>query len=135
MQNCNVYNDLAWNILYDRESKIQHDLRLEHGNPLVFGPADDRRGIVLDGVKPRVVKVKDTQESALWVHDETDPGAALVLAQLSSPEFPIATGVLLRAEEPVYEEILVEQERKAISDHGRGEIEKLLLSGETWKVA
>ena len=135
LQNCNVYNDLAWNILYDRESKIQHELKLEHGKPLVFGPADDRRGIVLDGVKPRVVKVKDTPESALWVHDEADPVAALVLAQLSSPEFPIATGVLLRTESPVYEEILIEQEQKAIGDRGRGEIEKLLLSGETWKVA
>jgi 2-oxoglutarate ferredoxin oxidoreductase subunit beta len=135
LQNCNVYNDLAWNILYDRESKIQHELKLEHGKPLVFGPADDRRGIVLDGVKPRVVKVKDTPESALWVHDEADPVAALVLAQLSSPEFPIATGVLLRTESPVYEDILIEQEQKAIGDRGRGEIEKLLLSGETWKVA
>ena len=135
LQNCNVYNDLAWNILYDRESKIQHELKLEHGKPLVFGPADDRRGIVLDGVKPRVVKVKDTPESALWVHDEADPVAALVLAQLSSPEFPIATGVLLRTESPVYENILIEQEQKAIGDRGRGEIEKLLLSGETWKVA
>jgi len=135
LQNCNVYNDLAWNILYDRESKIQHELRLEHGKPLSFGPVDDRRGLVLDGIKPRVVKAKDTPESALWVHDETDPGAALVLAQLSSPEFPIATGVLLRTEGPVYEEILIQQEQKAIGDRGPGEIGKLLLSGETWKVA
>src|ERR1700716_741055 len=31
LQNCNVYNDLAWNVLYDRESKALHELRLQHG--------------------------------------------------------------------------------------------------------
>jgi 2-oxoglutarate ferredoxin oxidoreductase subunit beta len=85
LQNCNVYNDLAWNVLYDRESKIQHELRLEHGKPLLFGPADDRRGLVLEGVKPKVVRVKDVPESALWVHDETDRGTALILASSGRP--------------------------------------------------
>jgi 2-oxoglutarate ferredoxin oxidoreductase subunit beta len=134
LQNCNVYNDLAWNILYDRESRIAHELRLEHGKSLLFGPVDDRRGLVLDGVKPKAVRAKDVSESALWVHDETDREAALVLAQLSSPEFPIATGVLLSAEAPVYEEILVQQEQTAIADRGPGDIGKLLVSGDTWKV-
>jgi 2-oxoglutarate ferredoxin oxidoreductase subunit beta len=59
LQNCNVYNDLAWNVLYDRESKALYELKLQHGKPLVFGTADDRRGLVLEGVKPKVVKVKD----------------------------------------------------------------------------
>src|SRR5881296_1363433 len=63
LQNCNVYNDLAFNVLYDRESKILHELRVEHGAPLVFGPADDRRGLVLDGVTPTVVRAKDVPES------------------------------------------------------------------------
>jgi len=134
LQNCNVYNDLAWNILYDRESKVAHELRLEHGKPLLFGPVDDRRGLMLEGIRPKVVKAKDVPESALWVHDEADSEAALVLAQLPSPEFPIATGVLLSVEATVYEEILVEQERKAIADRGPGQIEKLLRSGDTWKV-
>ncbi len=28
LQNCNVYNDMAWGVLYDRESKVMHELRL-----------------------------------------------------------------------------------------------------------
>ena len=59
LQNCNVYNDMAWSVLYDRESKVLHELRLEHGKPLAWGPLDDRRGLVLEGVKPKVVKVAD----------------------------------------------------------------------------
>ena len=54
LQNCNIYNDMAWGILYDRESKIEHELRVEHGKPLVFGPAHARKGLVLDGLKAHV---------------------------------------------------------------------------------
>ena len=135
LQNCNVYNDLAWNALYDREQKVQYELRLEHGKPLLFGPPDDRRGLVLEGVKPKVVHVKDVQESALWVHDETDRGTALVLSQLWAPDYPIPLGVLAATDgETTYEEILIEQEQQAISERGPGDIAKLLVSGETWKI-
>ena len=135
LQNCNVYNDLAWNVLYDKDSKILHECRLEHGKPITFGPADDRRGLVLEGLKPKVVNVKDVPESALWVHDAADRATAMLLAQLWSPEYPIPLGTLLRQEgETTYEEILIQQEQKAISDRGPGDIAKLLMAGETWKI-
>jgi 2-oxoglutarate ferredoxin oxidoreductase subunit beta len=134
LQNCNIYNDLAWNILYDRESRIQHELRLDHGKPFMFGPLDDRRGLVLDGVHARVVRVKDVPESTLWVHDETDIAAALVLANLPSPEFPIPIGVLARTQAPVYEELLLEQEGRTIAERGPGDIATLLVSGDTWRI-
>jgi 2-oxoglutarate ferredoxin oxidoreductase subunit beta len=135
LQNCNVYNDLAWNALYDREQKIQYELKLEHGKPLLFGPVDDKRGLVLEGVKPKVVKVKDVPEQALWVHDETDRGTALILAHLWAPEYPIPLGVLAATTgEHTYEDIVFQQEQRAISERGPGDIAKLLMSGETWKI-
>ncbi len=134
LQNCNVYNDLAWNVLYDRELKITHELRLEHGKPLVFGPVDDRHGLVLEGATPRVVRVKDVPESALWTHDEADPWKAYVLAHLSPPDFPIPIGVLADVPATVYEEVLLEQERKAIAERGPGDLAALLVSGDTWRI-
>jgi 2-oxoglutarate ferredoxin oxidoreductase subunit beta len=134
LQNCNVYNDLAWNILYDRESKIMHELKLEHGKPLVFGPVDDRHGLLLEAAKPRVARVKDVPESALWVHDETDPWKAHVLAQLSDPDFPIPIGILLNVDASVYEEVLIQQEQKAIAERGPGDLAALLVSGDTWRI-
>jgi len=135
LQNCNVYNDLAWNVLYDRESKVQHELRLEHGKPLTFGPADDRRGLVLEAVKPKVVRVKDVPESALWVHDETDRATSLVLAQLWAPDYPIPLGVLAsEADAPIYESLVLQQEQKVIAERGPGDIAALLRSGETWTI-
>src|SRR5438309_5727569 len=109
LQNCNVYNDLAWNVIYDRESKVQHELRLEHGKPLLFGPPDDRRALIMEGVTPRVVRAKDVPESALWVHDEKNVNAAKLLADLFAPDFPIPVGVLTAVDAPVYEDLMLEQ--------------------------
>jgi 2-oxoglutarate ferredoxin oxidoreductase subunit beta len=135
LQNCNVYNDLAWNVLYDRESKVLHELRIEHGKPLIWGPTDDRRGLVLEGMTPKVVKVSEVPESALWVHDETSRAAAQLLSQLWAPEYPIALGTLVNeVGQPVYEDLLVEQEERAVTDRGPGDIAKLLHSGETWTI-
>jgi len=134
LQNCNVYNDLAWNVIYDRESKVQHELRLEPGKPLLFGPPDDRRALVLEGVRPKVVRAADVPADRVWVHDETDSATALVLAQLFAPEYPIPLGVLASKQETTYEEILIHQEEEAISKRGAGDIAKLLHSGETWKI-
>ncbi len=135
LQNCNVYNDLAWNVLYDRESKVQHELRLQHGKPLIFGPADDKKGLVLEGVKPKVVSVKDVPESALWVHDENDRGTALILAQLWAPDYPIPVGVMANEQgAPIYEDLVLQQEQKVIADRGEGDIDALLRSGETWTI-
>ncbi|MBI4246934.1 MAG: 2-oxoacid:ferredoxin oxidoreductase subunit beta [Candidatus Rokubacteria bacterium] len=134
LQNCNVYNDLAWNALYEKDSKLQHELRLEHGKPLLFGPPDARRALIMDGVVPKVVSATAVAASALWVHDETNLNAAKLLADLWVPAFPIPIGVLSAIEVPCYEEILLAQEERAISERGSGDIVKLLHSGDTWKI-
>jgi 2-oxoglutarate ferredoxin oxidoreductase subunit beta len=134
LQNCNVYNDLVWNAVYEKESKLQHELRLEHGKPLLFGPADRRQAVVMDGVTPRVIAAADVDARALWVHDEKNVNAAKLLADLWIPEFPIPVGVFAAVEGPCYEEVLLGQEQRAISERGPGDIAKLLTSGDTWKI-
>jgi 2-oxoglutarate ferredoxin oxidoreductase subunit beta len=135
LQNCNVYNDMVWSVMYDKESKLAHELRLQQGKPLIFGPPDNRRAVVMEGVTPKVAAAKDVAEGALWVHDETNVNAAKILADLWTPDFPVPTGVFSAIDAPVYEDILLEQERRAISERGPGEIAKLLTSGDTWKIS
>jgi 2-oxoglutarate ferredoxin oxidoreductase subunit beta len=134
LQNCNVYNDLAWNVLYDKETKVAAELRLQPDKPLLFGAPDDRRALIMDGVRPKVVRAADVPAGASWVHDETNLNAAKLLADLFAPEFPIPTGVLAAVDAPVYEEVLLQQEQRAISERGPGDIAKLLTSGDTWKI-
>ena len=134
LQNCNVYNDLAWNVLYDKESKVLHELRLEHGKPLLFGPADARKAVIMQGVTPKVVDAKGVPESALWIHDEKNINAAKLLANLFAPDFPVPIGVLEAIEAPIYEDVVIEQETRALSERGPGDIAKLLTSGDAWKI-
>jgi len=122
-------------VMYDKEQKLQYELRLEHGKPLLFGPPDDRRAVIMDGVRPKVVTAKDVPASALWVHDEHNVNAAKLLADLFAPDFPIPIGVLAAVEGPVYEQIMLDQEQKAISERGPGDIAKLLTSGDTWRIS
>ena len=135
LQNCNVYNDMVWKVMYEKESKLAHELRLQQGKPLLFGPPDDRRAVVMEGVTPKVVPAKDVAEGASWVHDEANVNAAKILADLWTPDFPVPIGVFSAIDAPVYEDILLEQERRAISERGPGEIAKLLTSGDTWKIS
>jgi 2-oxoglutarate ferredoxin oxidoreductase subunit beta len=134
LQNCNVYNDLAWKALYDKESKLQYELRLEPGKPLLFGPPSDRKALIMEGLTPKVVAAKDVPESALWIHDEQNVNAAKLIADLFAPDFPIPIGVLSDVADPVYEDIILDQEQRAIADRGPGDIAKLLTSGDTWKI-
>ena len=134
LQNCNVFNDMAWGALYDKDQKLKYELKIEHGKPLTFGAADDQSGLVLDGLTPRVVKVKDTEPDKLWVHDENNRNAAAILGQLFAPDFPIPLGVISNQPGiPTYEERAGAQEEAALAK-GPGSLDRLLRGGETWTV-
>jgi 2-oxoglutarate ferredoxin oxidoreductase subunit beta len=116
--------------------KTQFELKLEHGKPLVFGPPADQSGFVLEGLKPKVVKVKDVAPEKLWVHDEKDKRQGMLLSQLFAPEYPIPLGVLHVEEgQRSYEDVVIAQEEAALKEKGKGDISQLLNSGETWKVS
>ena len=55
-QNCNVFNDGAWDYATDRDTKADTTLELEHGKPLIFGKNRDK-GIRLNGMDPEVVEL------------------------------------------------------------------------------
>ena len=81
-----------------------------------------------------MVAAKDVPESALWIHDEKNVNAAKLVADLFAPDFPIPIGVLTDIDAPVYEDVMLDQEQRAISERGPGDIAKLLTSGDTWKI-
>ena len=52
LQNCNIFNDGAFNDVSDKAIKADHQLVLEHGKPLIFGKNRDK-GIRMNGHAPR----------------------------------------------------------------------------------
>jgi 2-oxoglutarate ferredoxin oxidoreductase subunit beta len=131
-QNCNVFNDGAFEIMTEKESKPFHTVFVEHGKPLVF--ANGTKGIVLDGLTPKVVDMDSVSADALWVHDETDSIKAYILSRFfDNPDLPRPFGVLYVNDKPTFEEIMNRQlKEKSIAD--KQAAFKQLLQAGSWEV-
>jgi len=139
-QNCNIFNDGAFEIYTDKGTKAQETLFLEHGKPLVFG-ANKEKGIRIDGMRPVVVNFEDGQYNAddCWIHDENDFFKAQILVRLfDDPKrdghYPRPFGVFFQTERACYEDVMAMQIEEAISTRGEGDLQKLLRGKEVWEI-
>ncbi|MGF1597436.1 MAG: 2-oxoacid:ferredoxin oxidoreductase subunit beta [Acidimicrobiales bacterium] len=136
-QNCNVFNDGAYDPVLKRDNRPNMMIDLEHGKPIRFG-ADNERGVaIVDGVM-RVVDVADVGEDAILIHDERleDPSRAFALGQLANDNHSPTPFGILRAVDtaPEYAEAFNNQLLTANQKSGPGDLEALLRSGATWTV-
>jgi 2-oxoglutarate ferredoxin oxidoreductase subunit beta len=151
LQNCNIFNDYAFDHFVDREVRNKYNVTLEHGKPLVFG---DKRelGIRLNGLKPEVVKLGENgiTEKDLIVHDEHNPTLAAILSRLNPPAtekdmevalsknpgeiMPLPIGIFRNDRLPTLEERVENQIAEQKQKKGDGEVRKLLFSGDMWDV-
>lgn len=135
-QNCNVFNDGAWDYATDKATKADTVIELEHGKPLVFGKKREK-GIRINGMTPEVVELgKGVSEDDLLFHDERapEPTLAYLLSRMRHPEFPEPIGVFRAIEAPRYDVELNKQIESARQQRGEGDLNKLFNSGDTWTV-
>jgi 2-oxoglutarate ferredoxin oxidoreductase subunit beta len=135
-QNCNVFNDGAFEFATTKTTKDDVQLRLEHGKPLVFGKNKDKGIRMGAGFKLEVVNVADVDPATILTHDEQAEGPTLAFleASLDVPKFPISLGVLRAVERPSYDGMVADQEKRALDKLGPGNLEKLIRGSETWIV-
>ncbi|SFW72077.1 2-oxoacid:ferredoxin oxidoreductase subunit beta [Chitinophaga sancti] len=138
-QNCNIFNDGAFEVFTEKSSKAEQAIFLEQGQPLVFG-AQKNKGIRLDGLKPVVVELgAEYSAEDLWIHDEHDFYKAQILTRMFDDpriegHFPRPFGVFYQGFRPTYEEQLNFQVEDAFSKRGPGDLDKLLAGKETWTI-
>ena len=135
-QNCNVFNDGAFEYATDRNTKGDTTIEIEHGKPLIFGKNRDK-GIRLNGMEPEIVELgKGISVDDLLFHDEKapEPSLAYLLSRMRHPEFPEPIGVFRAVDHPKYDEELNKQIENARKNRGEGKIEELLNAGETWTI-
>jgi 2-oxoglutarate ferredoxin oxidoreductase subunit beta len=137
LQNCNIFNDGAWDALTEKELRDDQTIALEHGKPLVFGKNRDK-GIRINGLELEVVPLGNgVTEKDLVVHDERNasPAYAFLLSRMDhAPGFPTPIGVLRAVDAPRYEVAMAEQIRQVTAKKGKGELAALLRAGDTWEV-
>jgi len=133
LQNCNIFNDGAFNDVSDKQIKADHQLVLENGKPLIFGKNRDK-GIRMNGQRPEVVTLGNgVSESDIVVHDESNLSLAFMLANFEAP-MPTPLGVFYATSRQTYEGAINKQLEDAKAKTGPGDLKKLLSSGDTWRV-
>jgi 2-oxoglutarate ferredoxin oxidoreductase subunit beta len=135
-QNCNVFNDGAFDVLREKPQGVHNQIRLVHGEPIVF---DEGTRCVVVGENGRLVigNTADVPADSIVVHDmHGRPSLAFALAHLShGPTEPTAIGVFREFERPVYGQAMNDQLDRATERLGKGDLGALLHSGDTWTVS
>jgi len=134
-QNCNVFNDGAFDLLREKAQGTHNQIRMVQGEAIVF---DQGTRCVTVGENGRLViaATADTPQDRIIVHDTHGrPSLAFALAHLSrGPTEPTCIGVFREVERPVYGQAMNEQLARATERLGKGDLSKLLHSGDTWSV-
>ncbi len=136
-QNCNVFNDKAFQQLTGKEERVENRIDLKAGQPIVFGPGDNKAVVLRDG-SAVVVERSSVPESEILVHDPTrsDPSVAFALTRLShGPYGPTPLGIFRSVDRPTYEDQMSRQLVEAQARRGAGDLAALIRSQGTWEVA
>ncbi|WP_062207781.1 2-oxoacid:ferredoxin oxidoreductase subunit beta [Streptomyces sp. NBRC 109706] len=144
-QNCNIFNDGAFEVLKDKKQAQEAVIRLEHGEPIRFGlPAEDglgEKGVVRDPESGdlRVIDVATEGTDGILVHNAhaASPTTAFALSRLADPQTLHRTpiGVFRSVPRPAYEDQMAEQLDLAVERQGKGDLGALLAGNDTWTVA
>jgi 2-oxoglutarate/2-oxoacid ferredoxin oxidoreductase subunit beta len=135
-QNCNVFNDGAFDQILSRDIRADNLIPLVHGEPIRFG-ATGEKGVSLRDGQASLIDVAETGEDAVLVHDETreDPSVAFALSRLApGPTSPTPVGVFRAVERPDYASLVNSQVEEARQSQGPGDLAALLRSASTWEV-
>jgi 2-oxoglutarate/2-oxoacid ferredoxin oxidoreductase subunit beta len=137
-QNCNVFNDGAFDMVTSKLGRDTMQIRLEHGRQVRFGK-DLERGVVAAAPgRLEIVNVADVGEDKILVHDShtEDPSLAFALSRLAdSPTMPTPVGVFRDVERPAYGDSVQSQIVHALESGGPETLEELLYNPKaTWEV-
>jgi 2-oxoglutarate ferredoxin oxidoreductase subunit beta len=138
-QNCNIFNDDAFEPLKNPDTRDNVTIRLEHGQPIRFG-SEGQYGVVRGASGSLdVALVSDVGEDALVVHDAhaENPELAFALSRVgdltSNTHTPI--GVFRDVKRAVYDNLMSDQMDLAVEQQGKGDLATLLAGNDNWTVA
>jgi 2-oxoglutarate ferredoxin oxidoreductase subunit beta len=134
-QNCNVFNDGAFDVLREKPQGVHNQIRPVDGEPIVF---DEGTRCVRVGENGRleIAAVADSDPSSIVTHEvHGRPSLAFALAHLSQgPTEPTCIGVFHEEDRSTYGEAVRSQLERAVERLGPGDLKTLLHGGDTWTV-
>ena len=136
-QNCNIFNDGAFELIKDPNTRDDHLIRLEQGQPITFGAQQQYSVVHPEGSFG--LQVREGGDNAI-VHDATvdDPAYAFALSRLSGSDLSTTPiGVFRDVRRPSYDEIIQKQlsDAKAQATGTPDEmLAGLLSAADTWTI-
>mgnify|MGYP003322796637 FL=1 len=136
LQNCNVFNDGAFDAITKKDVRADMLIDLHHGEPILFG-AEKQFGVVASDGEVSIANVDEVGSDSILVHDESreDPSRAFALSRLSeTPYTPTPVGVFRAVERDEYSVSLKGQIDGVVENQGAADLDELLHSLPTWEV-
>ncbi|WP_328340432.1 2-oxoacid:ferredoxin oxidoreductase subunit beta [Micromonospora sp. NBC_00421] len=141
-QNCNIFNDGAFDQLKNPDTRDDHLIPLHHGQPITFG--HNNQHCLVHPPHAFGLEVRDTATTPpedIVIHDTTitDPAYAFALTRLPGPHLrntPI--GVFRQTNRPTYDNLVQQQitTAKATTTHTpEQQLTDLLHTGDTWTIS
>jgi len=133
-QNCNIFNDGAFESLTNSKTKKDNVLFMEEGKPYVFGQNSDQ---VLDwnGSEFDLAALNDKKTYIKHKPIEERSTIEFALAEMTyNSDLPTPVGVFKIKTMDSYDELLTKQVSDVKDKLGKGDLNKLLYAGNTWEV-
>lgn len=130
-QNCNVFNDGVFESMTDKSVRQDRCVFLEHQKPIVFGQGQNQ-GLALIDNRLQTIRIQNDEDLAQCiVHNAKAPQKAIahLLAEMETPSFPAAMGILRQVERDRLESKHQVPTKKSMADLGH-----VLELGQIWQV-
>ena len=121
-QDCNIFNHGAFDDFALKAHRAENTLVLEEGQPLLYG-GQKEKALQISGEQFTTVSA---QEADLYRHDSSSFDAAMHLASLSFPAYPVPLGVYFKKSRDLF--FLDQQVKKTIND-----LPDLFRARATWQ--
>ena len=136
-QNCNIFNDGAFDSFREKSVRADKTVNLEHGKPVLFG-ADHDKGLRLNReMQPEIVHIGengDLEDVMIWDEQDESPAMAMALASMSETAFPVPVGIFRNTVRSSFETSVNAQVNSAMEKRGDQALQDLLNGSDTWCV-
>lgn len=137
LQNCIIFNDKVFADVTAKDVKLDRQLWLEHGKPMIFGK-EQNKGLVLNGLKLEVVTIGENgiTENDILIHDAHEEDGTLhnMLINMSAPDYPVAFGVIRQVAADSFDENVWKQIEETKQQAKFNSVDELINSGVTWEI-
>lgn len=132
-QNCVIFNDGVHDAVLDKDVRDDNLLYLEHGKPMTFGK-NNEKGIRIQNMQAEVIDAEKHAGEVTIFDERASASFAMLLAEFEAPQLPVPMGVIRNVPRPVYEEEVQNQLNEITAKKGKGDLSKLIHSGDTWEI-